>query len=100
MIRLDAAGAVEDIGRTAQPDHHLRARDRHAFSRTDVKRNALPAPGVDSEPERHESFRFGLRSDARLRSITSKLAAHHIVRSQRLDRLQDLHLLIPNRLAV
>ncbi len=99
MIRLYAV-CWKDTGWPPQPDQEFRAGDGQALAGPDVKRNALPAPGMDLEPQSRKRLCLRIGRDSLLRSISAKLSANYIVLAQRRDRFQDFDLLIPDGLTV
>ncbi len=99
VVRADVHAAI-DRRRPAQAHHHLRGRDRQALSRPDVEGDALPAHGIDLEPQGDERLYLRVRRDAFLGPVAAELSAHHVLRPQRRDRLEDFHLLVADRLAV
>ncbi len=90
----------KNSGWSPKPDQEFRACHRQALAGPDVKRDALPAPGIDFEPQSREGLHIRIRRHALLRSVAAKLPANDVVLTERRDRFQDLDLLIPDRLTV
>src|SRR5262245_23459788 len=90
-----STGGKDDRG-PAQTDNDLSAGHRQRFSRPDVKRDALPAPGIDIQLQRDESLDFGIGGHALLLPIPAKLTADDVLRLQRRNRFQDLNLFVPD----
>src|SRR5436190_3150233 len=84
----------------AQMDLDFRAGDSERFPGADVKGNSAPAPGINVQFERSESFYVGILADTRLLPIAAKLAAHQVLWLERRDGLEHLHLFITDRFAV
>ncbi len=59
------------------------------FSGTNIKRNTLPTPGIDTEFQGDECLGLGIRLDARNVVIPSELAADDIFGTERSDALED-----------
>ncbi len=99
MIRLYAV-CWKDTGWPPQPDQEFRAGGRQALAGPDVKGNALPAPGIDLEPQGRKRLCLRIGRDSLFRSISAKLPANNVVLTERRDRFQDFDLLIPDGLTV
>src|SRR2546425_8103621 len=76
-------------GRLTQPHDDLGARDRQRLSGADVEGHALPPPGFDAQLQRRERLHLRVGRHPRLRSISAKLTADHVVRTERRDGLQE-----------
>src|SRR5438445_5616136 len=86
--------------RPAQRDQHLRRGRREALARPDEERHTVPAPRVDVEPRGGERLHRGVRRDALLLPVATELPANQVVRAERADRPEHLHLLVPDRLVI
>ena len=99
VVRQHHSGR-EDARRLSQPDDNLGARYREALSRPNVERDTLPSRRLETEPDDRERLDLRLGRNARLLPVSAKLSADDILGAERGNRLQDFHLLIPQRLAV
>ena len=90
----------ETHGRRPKPRQHFGAGHRQVLSRANVKRHALPAPGIDLELQSGERLDLRIGRDALFLPIAAELPPDQVVRLDRRDRLQHLHLLIANGFAV
>src|SRR6516162_3884494 len=61
--------------RLTQAHDDLRASHGQGFACADEERHALPAPGVDLQPQRGEVFRVRVRRDTGFLPIAAKLTA-------------------------
>ena len=87
-------------GRSSEPREHFGASNRQVFPRADVKRHALPAPGIHLQLQRSERFHVRIGRDALFLPVAAELPADQIVRLDGRDRFQYLDLLIANGLTV
>src|SRR5207302_5756772 len=92
--------ALKHRGRLAESDDDLRARHGQALSGPDVEGHALPAPGIDLEPQGDKRLYRRVGRHALLRPVTTTLSAYDVIGGERWDRLEDLHLLVADRFAV
>src|ERR1019366_1641577 len=107
-IRTDAEAEIiggKDIRRyhgrrLSQAADDFRTGCRQAFSSSNVEWNALPAPGINLQLERHEGLYLRVGRHALFCQISSELPPNDICRFQRRDCLEDLHLLIADRFAL
>src|SRR6266850_3383043 len=87
-------------GRFSETSEHLGSRDGQVFSRSDVKRDAFPTPGVNPKfdnPKRL-ALRFGIH--AWFFAIIAELPPNDVIRCERRNGFQDFGLFIANRLTV
>src|SRR5262249_20776198 len=89
-----------DRWRPAEPDDHFRAADGEALPGPDGERPPLPPPRVNLQPHRGIGLHLRARGDPLLVAVASELAPHDTVSIERSHGLEDLHLLIADRLAV
>src|ERR1700722_2081761 len=94
----DAMG--KDMWRLTQAYDNLGSGDGQRLSGADIKRHALPAPGIDLEPQCGEGFDLRVRGDARLLPVPAKLPAHQVLLLDWWYRFEDLDLFVTQRLAV
>src|SRR5262249_47245407 len=71
-----------------------------AFAGANEERDTGPAVIFDTQLERRERFDFRVASNARFVAIAAKLAPHHVLGIERLDRLYQAHLLLADSLDV
>src|SRR5262249_2674900 len=90
----------KDTRRPAQADHDFRAGYGQRLPGADVERHALPAPGVDVEPQGGKGFYLRIRCHAGFFAVPPELTADQVSRLQRRDGFQDLDFLIPHRFTV
>ncbi len=64
-----------------------------------VERHASPAPRVDLQVHGRERLHLRIGCDTLLLAVAAELPADDILRPQRTDGLQHLHLLVAQRLA-
>ena len=81
-------------------DENFGAGYRQPFSGADVERHALPAPGIDFEPEGREGFDLRVRRYALFVPVAAELAAHDVLLVEGRNRLQNFDLLVANGFAV
>src|SRR3989442_5937478 len=104
-------GALEEItGRFAEDDDYLRRAARHSLPRPQEDRDACPAPIIDVRANRNERLGRRVLRDAFLLVIDRHglpvdlagrvLAADDLLGRESVDRAQDLHLLVADRLAL
>ena len=101
VIGLLGGEIAEHVGRRRpQLHHHLGGAHRQALAGAQVERHPAPAPRVDGERQRRVGLDLRAGGHARLLAVTLELAAHQLRRRHRAHRLQQLHLLVAQRLAV
>ena len=93
-------GVGEAQRRRAELGVHLGAGQGQVLSAPDEDGDPLPAPGPDLESQRGEGLDFRVGSNALLVAVAAELAADDLAGVEGGDRLQDLHLLVADRLAV
>src|SRR5215472_13563161 len=98
VLRGSAGG--KDSRWPAQADHDLRAGHGQRLAGPNVKRNPLPAPGIDVQLQRGEGFDFRIRRHAFLLQVATKLAADKILRFQWWNSFEDFNLFVPLRLTI
>ena len=86
------------LGWTLQLHEHLGCAHGQALAGTEVERDAAPAPGVDVQAQRRERLDGRSGRDAPDLAIPAVLAAHHVLRRERPDRIEHLELPVPDRL--
>src|SRR4030095_7874802 len=94
-VRTDAESKIvagttagwKNDGWVAQADDDLSARYRQRLPGPDVKRDALPAPGIHVQLQSGEGFDFGIRRYAVFVLIATKLTANKIFCLQRPNSL-------------
>src|SRR5438132_8527959 len=93
VVRRRGSRGVEQ-GRLAQLDKDLRTGHREALARANVKGHALPAPGVNVEPQADKGFDLGIAGHSRFVPIAAELAPDDLLRLQWTDGLEHLHSLV------
>src|SRR6202043_2755467 len=111
MQLMEWGVAKQFKGRALELDGDLRVTLCQTLACAEIKRHSRPAPVVDVELQGYERFGPRFRSDSGFRSVSGNslrtqqsrpiLSAHaaqqHIVRAQRLNRMQHFGLLVSHR---
>src|SRR6267378_2724647 len=87
-------------GRFSETSEHLGSRDRQVFSRSDVKRDTVPTPGVNLKFYNRKRFGLGAGIYSWFFAIIAELPPNDVIRCERRNGLQDFGLFIANRLTV
>ena len=86
--------------RLPEGDHDLGGAAAHHLAAPQVERHALPPPVVDLQADRSEGRGLAGRRHARLIEVAAVLTSNprprHLAQVERPDRLEHLHLLIPD----
>src|SRR5207237_365669 len=84
----------------AQRDLNCSGGGGETFARPEEEGHAVPAPGVYVQAHGREGLHRRARGDAVLLPVATELPAHQILRPERADHAEDLHLLVSDRLVV
>ena len=96
-----AAIAEHPMGRRTELDYDLGRSARHRLAAAEIERHALPSPVVDPQPDGGEGSRCAIGRDTRFVTVCSVLRAERRgldrLGGHRVDRAEDLDLLVTNR---
>src|SRR6266545_6706194 len=90
----------DDRWRFSKPAENLRAGYRQVLPCADIEWHPFPTPGIDLQSQRGKGLHLRIGPDSFFLAVAAKLPSDEIVRFQRWNRLQYLHLLITNGFTV